>query len=105
MMGESDIRIIFRHVIPQLLPLTFATIAYSVPGAILAEAGLSLLGLSDLSIPSWGRILNEANAASATTLGLWWWIIPPGIMIGLTGLSFALIGYTLEQITNPRRAR
>jgi peptide/nickel transport system permease protein len=36
---------------------------------------------------------------------LWWWIIPPGIMIGLTGLSFALIGYTLEQITNPRRAR
>jgi peptide/nickel transport system permease protein len=105
MMGESDIRIIFRHVIPQLLPLTFATIAYSVPGAILAEAGLSLLGLSDLSIPSWGRILNEANAASATTLGLWWWIIPPGIMIGLTGLSFALIGYTLEHITNPRRAR
>jgi peptide/nickel transport system permease protein len=105
MMGESDIRIIFRHVIPQLLPLTFATIAYSVPGAILAEAGLSLLGLSDLSIPSWGRILNEANAASATTLGLWWWIIPPGIMIGLTGLSFALIGYTLEHITNPRRIR
>jgi peptide/nickel transport system permease protein len=105
MMGESDMKIIFRHVVPQLLPLTFATIAYSVPGAILAEAGLSLLGLSDLAIPSWGRILNEANAASATTLGLWWWIIPPGIMIGLTGLSFALIGYTLEHITNPRRAR
>ena len=105
MMGESDLKIIFRHIVPQLLPLTFATIAYSVPGAILAEAGLSLLGLSDLSIPSWGRILNEANSASATTLGLWWWIIPPGIMIGLTGLSFALIGYTLEHITNPRRAR
>lgn len=105
MMGESDMKIIFRHVVPQLLPLTFATIAYSVPGAILAEAGLSLLGLSDLAIPSWGRILNEANAASATTLGLWWWIIPPGIMIGLTGLSFALIGYTLEHIYNPRRAR
>ncbi len=103
MMGESDVKIIFRHIVPQLLPLTFATIAYSVPGAILAEAGLSLLGLSDLTIPSWGRILNEANAASATTLGLWWWIIPPGIMIGFTGLSFALIGYTLEHVTNPRR--
>jgi peptide/nickel transport system permease protein len=36
---------------------------------------------------------------------MWWWIIPPGLMIGLTGLSFALIGYTLEGITNPRRAR
>jgi peptide/nickel transport system permease protein len=105
MMGESDMKIILRHIVPQILPLTFATIAYSVPGAILAEAGLSFLGLSDLSIPSWGRILNEANSASAFTLGLWWWIIPPGIMVGLTGLSFALIGYTLEHITNPRRAR
>jgi peptide/nickel transport system permease protein len=105
MMGESDIKIIFRHIVPQLLPLIFAMIAYSVPGAILAEAGLSFLGLSDMTIPTWGRILNEANAASATTLGLWWWIIPPGLMIGLTGLSFALIGYTLESITNPRRAR
>jgi peptide/nickel transport system permease protein len=105
LMGESDMKIIFRHIVPQLLPLIFAMIAYSVPGAILAEAGLSFLGLSDMTIPTWGRILNEAYAASATTLGLWWWIIPPGLMIGLTGLSFALIGYTLESITNPRRVR
>jgi peptide/nickel transport system permease protein len=104
MMGESDFRIILRHIVPQLLPLTFASIAYAVPGAILAEAGLSFLGLSDPSIPTWGRILNEANSASAFTLGLWWWIIPPGLMIGITGLSFALIGYTLEYLTNPRRA-
>jgi peptide/nickel transport system permease protein len=104
MMGESDFRIILRHIVPQLLPLTFASIAYAVPGAILAEAGLSFLGLGDPSIPTWGRILNEANSASAFTLGLWWWIVPPGLMIGITGLSFALIGYTLEYITNPRRA-
>jgi peptide/nickel transport system permease protein len=104
MMGESDFRIILRHIVPQLLPLMFASIAYAVPGAILAEAGLSFLGLSDLSIPTWGRILNEANSASAFTLGLWWWIVPPGLMIGITGLSFALIGYTLEYLTNPRRA-
>jgi peptide/nickel transport system permease protein len=105
MMGESDMKIIFRHIVPQLLPLIFAMIAYSVPAAILAEAALSFLGLSDMTIPTWGRILNEAYVASATTLGLWWWIIPPGLMIGLTGLSFALIGYTLESITNPRRIR
>ena len=104
MMGESDFRIIVRHIVPQLLPLTFASIAYAVPGAILAEAGLSFLGLSDLSIPTWGRILNEAFSANAFISGLWWWIIPPGLMIGITGLSFALIGYTLEYITNPRRA-
>lgn len=104
MMGESDFRIIIRHIVPQLLPLTFASIAYAVPGAILAEAGLSFLGLGDLSIPTWGKIINEANSASAFTLGLWWWIVPPGLMIGITGLSFALIGYTLEYLTNPRRA-
>jgi peptide/nickel transport system permease protein len=103
LMGESDVRIIFRHIVPQLLPLTFATVAFAVPGAILTEAGLSFLGLSDPSIPSWGRILHEAYTANATALGLWWWIIPPGIMIALTGLSFALIGYTIEQILNPIR--
>ena len=64
-MGASDMRIIFKHIIPQLLPLTFASIAIAVPGAILAEAALSFLGLGDPTIPTWGQILHEANSADA----------------------------------------
>ena len=105
LMGQSDAKIIFRHIIPQLLPLTFASIAIAVPGAILGEAALSFLGLGDPSIPTWGQILHDANSAGATVRGLWWWIIPPGVMIALTGLAFALIGNALDAIVNPRSRR
>jgi peptide/nickel transport system permease protein len=102
LMGQSDIKIIFKHIIPQLLPLTFASIAISVPAAILGEAALSFLGLGDPSIPTWGQILHEANSSGAASRGLWWWIMPPGFMIALTGLSFVLIGNTLDSIMNPK---
>jgi peptide/nickel transport system permease protein len=102
LMGQSDFKIISKHIIPQLLPLTFASIAISVPGAILGEATLSFLGLSDPSIPTWGQILHDANTAGAASRGLWWWIVPPGFMIALTGLAFVLIGNALDAIVNPR---
>jgi len=96
LMGQSDLKIIFKHVIPQLLPLTFASIAIAVPSAILAEAALSFLGLGDPSIPTWGQILHEANSGQAAARGLWWWIIPPGLMIALTGLAFVFLGKAVE---------
>ncbi|MGC1927644.1 MAG: ABC transporter permease [Candidatus Nitrosopolaris sp.] len=100
LMGQSDIKTIFKHIIPQLLPLTFASIAIAVPGAILTEAALSFLGLGDPTIPTWGQILNEANSAQAAARGLWWWIIPPGLMIALTCLAFALMGNAVESTVN-----
>jgi peptide/nickel transport system permease protein len=105
LMGQSDRKIIFKHIIPQLLPLTFASIAISVPSAILGEATLSFLGLSDPSIPTWGQILHDANEAGAASRGIWWWIVPPGLMIALTGLAFVLIGNALDAIVNPRSRR
>ncbi|MDP9196973.1 MAG: ABC transporter permease [Thermoproteota archaeon] len=100
-MGQSDLRIIFKHIIPQLLPLTFASMAIAVPAAILGEAALSFLGLGDPSIPTWGQILHEANSADAAARGIWWWIVPPGLMIAITGLAFYLIGNTLDSVANP----
>lgn len=105
LMGQSDFNIIFRHIIPQLLPLTFASIAIAVPGAILGEAAVSFLGLGDPAVPTWGQILHEANSAGAASRGLWWWIVPPGLMIAITGLAFVLIGNALDAIVNPRSRR
>jgi peptide/nickel transport system permease protein len=102
LMGETDTKIIFRHIIPQLLPIAFASIALTVPAAILGEAALSFLGLGDPSIPTWGRILHDANSAGAAARGLWWWVMIPGFMIALTGAAFILIGNTLNKIVNPR---
>jgi peptide/nickel transport system permease protein len=102
---QSDTKIIFKHIIPQLLPLTFASIAIAVPGAILDETSLSFLGLGDPSIPTWSQILHDANSAGAASRGLWWWIAPPGFMIAITRLAFVLIGNALDAIVNPRSRR
>lgn len=105
MMGQKNSKIILKHIVPQLLPYAFASIAISVPAAITTEAGLSFLGLGDPSFPTWGQILHDANTFGAATRGLWWWIMPPGIMIAITGLSFVFIGNALDVIVNPKLKR
>ena len=101
-MGQKDSKIIFRHMIPQLLPYAFASIAISVPAAITTEAGLSFLGLGDPSFPTWGQILHDANTYGAAAQGFWWWIVPPGLLIAITGLAFVFIGNALDSIINPK---
>ncbi len=105
MMGQKNSRIIFKHILPQLLPYAFASIAISVPAAVTTEAGLSYLGLGDPSFPTWGQILHDASTYGAAARGLWWWIMPPGIMIAITGLAFVFIGNALDAIANPRLRR
>ena len=104
-MGQKDSKIIFKHIIPQLLPYAFASIAISVPAAITTEAGLSFLGLGDPTFPTWGQILHDANTYGAAAQGFWWWIIPPGLLIAITGLAFVFIGNALDAIVNPKLKR
>ncbi len=105
MMGQKNSKIILKHILPQLLPYAFASIAISVPAAITTEAGLSFLGLGDPSFPTWGQILHDANTFGAAARGLWWWIMPPGVMIAITGLAFVFIGNALDAIVNPKLKR
>ena len=105
LMGQKDYKIIFKHIMPQLLPFAFASIAISVPAAITTEAGLSFLGLGDPTFPTWGQLLHDASSYSAAARGMWWWIMPPGIMIAVTGLAFVFIGHTLDSIVNPKLRR
>ena len=105
MMGQKNSKIMLRHILPQLLPYAFASIAISVPAAITTEAGLSFLGLGDPSYPTWGQILHDANTFGAAARGLWWWIMPPGVMIAITGLAFVFIGNALDAIVNPKLKR
>jgi peptide/nickel transport system permease protein len=102
LMGQSRMRIMMKHILPQMLPYTFASIAISVPGAIITEAGLSFLGLGDPGLPTWGQLLHDANVFGASARGMWWWILPPGVMIALTGLAFVLMGTALDSIVNPK---
>src|SRR5207247_2328580 len=98
--GAGTRRILTSHVFPNIVSLTYVNLALSVPAAILTEAALSFLGLGDPISPSWGQILH--NAQSFGNLDKWWWVVPPGISIALISLSFVLIGYALDELSNPK---
>lgn len=104
-LGASHARIVTLYIFPQVLPYVFASIALSVPGAIVAEASLSFLGLGDVEIVTWGRMLRDAQLAQASLSGMWWWIVPPGLGIAVVGLSFVMLGYALDAILNPKLRR
>lgn len=102
LIGASSRWVMIRHLIPQVTPYVIASIALSVPGPILTEAGLSFLGLGDPTLPTWGKILNDAYVFGAGARQLWWWIMPPGVMLALTAISFVLIGNGLDKVLNPK---
>lgn len=105
-LGASDVYILFKHILPQLTPIVYITLVLNVPGAILLESSLSFLNLGDPRVPSWGRMLYNARYSGAFSRMLWWWVIPPGVMITLLAMSFVLIGQTLDEVFNPKlRAR
>jgi peptide/nickel transport system permease protein len=101
-LGAKRSYILFRHLVPEAMPLLLANIALGVPGSILAEAGLAFLGLSDPRLPSWGRMLHEAHVFGAFTNGAWWMILPPGLGISLICLIFMDIGRRLDERVDPR---
>ncbi|MDO9508065.1 MAG: ABC transporter permease [Thermovirgaceae bacterium] len=100
--GASPFYILYRHLLPEALPVLLATISLGVPGAILAEAGLSFLGLSDPRVISWGRMLHEAHGFGAFTAGAWWLILPPGLGISIICLVFLDMGRAIEEMADPR---
>ncbi|MBI4202618.1 MAG: ABC transporter permease [Chloroflexi bacterium] len=101
-LGASKVRIMFRHLLFQIAPFIFAQMIFFTPGAILAEASLSFLGLGDPSIPTWGQILENGFRTGAVYVGYWWWVLPPGLLIVVTAMTFVLLTLGLEPVVNPR---
>ena len=104
-LGASRWRIMYRHVFPHTAPFVFAQMIFFAPAAILAEAGLSFLGLGDPSIPTWGQVLESGFRTGAVFLGYWWWVIPPGVLIIITAVTFMLLALGMEPVVNPRLRR
>ncbi len=102
--GERPLRIITVEILPNLLPLLAAQFLFAVVLAILAEAGLSFLGLGPSGIDSitWGVMLNQAQQHNAFQVGAWWWFVPPGALIALFGCGLSLINFSIDEIINPK---
>lgn len=102
-LGGRFHHLLFRHVLPGVLPLALSQFVLATSGAILTEAGLAFLGLGDPLQKSWGTILFYAQARGAFLNGSWpWWVIPPGLLISATVLGFVLMGRSLEDVLMPR---
>ncbi|MFF0826998.1 ABC transporter permease [Brevibacillus sp. NPDC003359] len=101
--GSSVPTVMFRHILPGVVPIALSQFIMAASNAILLEASLSFLGLGDPLNKSWGTTLYYAQARSAFLTDAWlWWILPPGVLITALVIGFALAGYSLEQIFNPR---
>lgn len=100
--GERNWRIVMYEVVPNVLAVIAHTFLSAVTGAILAAAGLSFLGLGNVSSWSWGSILYWAQNGQALQLGAWWWYVPAGLCIALVGTSLALLNFGLDELINPR---
>jgi peptide/nickel transport system permease protein len=103
--GAGNVHIITKHILPNTIPIILASTILRIVNAILAEAGLSFLGLGDPTAISWGMVLHYAQSCGGFSRGAWWWIIPPGLLIGLVAVSFTLIGYSLEAVFSPQLRR
>lgn len=100
--GASGSRIVFAYLIPRMIPLLIPGLVSAVPAFVFLEASLALLGLGDPVLPTWGKIIQDANANGALYRGYYYWVLEPAILLMLTGLGFALLGFALDRIFNPK---
>lgn len=104
-LGASSRHILVKHIFPHTAPYVFTQLIFFVPAVILAEAGLSFLGLGDPSLPTWGQILEDGFRTGAVFLGYWWWVVSPGLLIVITAMTFMLLALAMEPVVNPRLRR
>jgi peptide/nickel transport system permease protein len=104
--GGGHFHVIFRHIIPNLLPLAFLYMMFNVTSAIFSEAALSFFGLLPGIKVSWGIMIDAAHSDGYILGGRsfqnWWLWVPPGVAITLLCSAFYLVGRGLDEVVNPR---
>jgi len=103
--GMSGPEIIFRELMPNLLPYLAATLVGSVSAAILASVGLEVLGLGPVEAPTLGMTLYWVNFNAAIVNGWWWWWSAPLAVIVMVFLGLFFLTTGLDEIANPRLRR
>jgi peptide/nickel transport system permease protein len=100
--GASTFDIMFKEMMPNLLPYLAASFAANVSGVILTATGVETLGLGPTRIPTLGMTINNALAFAAIFRGMWWWWGPPIVILIIIFVSLFLMTIGLDEIANPR---
>jgi peptide/nickel transport system permease protein len=100
--GERLGRVVFREILPNMTSLVAASFFSAATAAVMAEASLEFLGLGNPSTVSWGTILYYAQQQNALLTGQWVLVLAPGLAIALLALSFTLVNFGVDALSNPR---
>lgn len=100
--GASGPRVIMRYLVPRILPTLIPGLVTLIPTFVFIEAALNVLGLGDPILPTWGKVISDANVNGALYQGMYWWILEPAALLMVTALAFSLLGFALDRIFNPR---
>jgi peptide/nickel transport system permease protein len=103
--GAGSVRLIVFEVIPYMLSYISMAFVLQLAGAILAEAGLSLLGLGPANVVSLGIMLHWALLWESVRTGAWWAFVPPTIMLTLIAFALFMLQSSLDEVFNPRLRR
>ena len=102
-LGASDRRIMFRHILPNLVAPIIVYTTLLIPTTILFEAALSFLGVGvQPPTASWGAMISDATGIFDTA---WWYMTFPGLALVLTVLAFNLVGDGMQDALNPKSGR
>ena len=100
--GAGNFRIIFRYLLPRIAPTLLPQFVLVIPSFVFLEATLAILGLGDPDVPTWGKLMNDAYTQGALYKGHYYWILQPAVILMSMGIGFALVGFALDRIFNPR---
>jgi peptide/nickel transport system permease protein len=103
--GMGDIKIIFKELLPNLLPYLAASFVGAVSAAILAAVGLEALGLGPQTDPTLGMTIFWGMYYGAILRGMWWWWVPPMAAISYVFIGLFMISWGLDELANPRLRR
>jgi peptide/nickel transport system permease protein len=100
--GAGDWRIVFHYLTPRIIPMLIPQLVTLIPTYVFLEASLAVLGLGDPVMPTWGKVINDAASNGALYEGLYYWLLEPAALLMITGLAFAMLGFALDRVFNPK---
>jgi peptide/nickel transport system permease protein len=100
--GERLWRLVLFEILPNERAIIVSGFLLTSVFAVLTQASLAFLGVGSISSWSWGTMLYWAQNAEAFTIGAWWWYVPPGLCIGLFGMSLGLLNFAIDESLNPK---
>ncbi|MGB0439682.1 MAG: ABC transporter permease [Paracoccaceae bacterium] len=100
--GASTMHIMFREMLPNLVPYLFGSFIANVTTSIVTAVGLEVLGLGPQRIPTLGRTIYDAINSGALIQNLWWWWGIPTLLLGVIFIGLLLINLGLDEVSNPR---